>query len=161
MDGSNGIIMIPNNIKGAKIPKNFKEEKTMNAKVMGNNLMIVTTKTLKELAEIEKRRPKALLVTEEIDGEIAEVFRVTVGARGAISNYGISFNAETNTEPKCAMLTVDVGHKPSGMEMQEYVADKFGPALVYLGEIEARLDAAQEDIQAEKEMLAGLIEVAL
>lgn len=133
----------------------------MNAKVMGNNLMVVTTKNLKDLKEIARRRPEALTITKEIDGEMCEVFRVAVGNRGMMCPNGIVFAAETNTDPKVAMVTVDVGNKPANVDMQEYVADKFGHILLNLAQIEAGLDAALEDIAAEKVMLSELISVEL
>ena len=89
----------------------------MNVKVVGNNVIITTVVSLEELKELNKRKPEALVLTEKNGDKVKEIFRVGVG-ESSLSAYGAAFSGNTNTEPKLAMMTLDISSKPAEMGRQ-------------------------------------------
>lgn len=132
----------------------------MNIKVVGSNVVFTTTVSLEQLEELSKRKPEALVLTEEVEHKSREIFRVGIGESG-LSGYGATFNANTNTEPKCAMLTVDISDKPADADVKDYIADKYGAAILKLNRVEEQFLPALDAIAADRETLAGMISVEL
>lgn len=132
----------------------------MNIKVVGSNVIFTTVVSLEELGELCRRKPQAAVLTEEVDNKSREVFRVAVG-NGGLSSRGACFNSNTNTEPKCAMLTVDISDKPESAEVKQYIADKYGDAILKLQKVEEQFLPALEAIASEQATLASLISVEL
>ena len=133
----------------------------MNAKVLGNNLAVITTITLDQLKKLETEKPEALCLYEGEGKEKRMVFRVAAGRTGCVQNIGITFDAETNNTPKLAMVNVDLAGKPEDADVTEYVAKHYGKALKHLKTLEAGFEGALAAAKAEAEELMSLIEVSL
>ena len=133
----------------------------MNAKVIGNSMAVITTITLDEIKKLQAEKPEALCLYEGEGKEKKMVFRVEAGSTACISKLGICFNAETNTEPKFAMVNVDISDKPEDANVKEFVAKKYGKALKMLGKLEEGFGGALATVKAEAEELASLITISL
>lgn len=132
----------------------------MNVKVIGSNVVVTTVVSLEELKEISQRKPSALVLTEEIDHKMREVFRVGVG-EGSLNGRGAYFNGNTNTDPKCAMLTIDISGKPEEIDVKRYIADMYGAAILQLQKVEEQFLPALEAIASEQATLSEMISVEL
>lgn len=133
----------------------------MKIRVLGTTLMVSTEVSLEQLKELSIRKPDALKLVEESEGKKTELFCVNVGQTAQLTRFGATFTGVTNNEPKVAMLTIDLGGKPEDVNVKDYVADKYGAAILNLQKVEAQFKPALDDAASERAMLAGLIDVAL
>ena len=133
----------------------------MNAKIIGNQMAVITTITLEQIKKLEAEKPAALRLYEGEGKEKKEVFCVKAGECGCVKPFGITFDAETNTTPKLAMVNLDLSGKPEDMDVKEYAAKKYGKALKALATLEAGFDGAIDAVDAEAAALRELIEVSL
>ena len=133
----------------------------MRANVIGTSLAIITNVTLADLQKLQNKKPEALCLYEGEGKEKHEVFRVAAGSKAGINAFSITFNAETNNEPKYAMMNVDISAKPEDVNVTEYVAEKYGKALLYLSQLEENFCDALDCVDAEAAHLASLIQVSL
>ena len=130
----------------------------MKVYVMGSSVGISTTVSLDQLKLLQKKAPEALTLVEGEGKEKREVFKVFVGETPDLKKFGATFNGSTNGDPKCAMMTLDISAKPEEMSAKEYVAEKFGVALLNLQKVEAQFAPALENIAAQSAALADIIE---
>lgn len=133
----------------------------MKAKVISNQMAVITTITLNEIKKLEAEKPAALRLYEGEGKEKKEIFRVVAGEHGSVKPFGITFDAETNADPKKACVTLDLSGKPEDMDIKEYAAKTYGKALKFLGQIEAGFEPALAEVAAEAAELRALIEVSL
>ena len=133
----------------------------MKINTIGNSLVVTTEVTMEDLQKLQANKSEALVLTEEVDGKKQERFRVAAGKTGSLSNFGATFSANTNTEPKVAMLTVDISAKPEDKDVKAYVAEKYGAAILNLRRVEEKFAPALEQIEEEQELLSGLINVVM
>lgn len=133
----------------------------MKIRILGTTMMVSTEVTLDQLKELEVRKPEALKLVEETDGKKRELFRVNTGTDAFFGRLGATFTGITNNEPKVAMLTIDIAGKPENIGVKEYVADKYGAAILNLQKVEAQFKPALDTVAAERASLAGMIEIAL
>ena len=130
----------------------------MKVYVMGSSVGISTTVSLADLALLQAKNPDALRLFEGEGKEKHEVFRVFVGDKPELKAFGATFTGNTNGDPKCAMMTLDISAKPEDMSAKEYVAEKFGCGLLNLQKVETQFKPALEGIAAQKSALADMIE---
>lgn len=133
----------------------------MEIKTVGNSLVVTTEVTMEDLKKLQARKPDALALTKEVDGKKQEYFRVAAGKAGSLNTFGATFSADTNTAPKKAMLTVDISGKSAEEDVKQYVAEKFGAAILNLREVEKKFQPALHQIAEEQEFLSGLINVVM
>ena len=127
--------------------------------IAGRALVITSSLKLTDLETVRKYQPKALILMGGEDGK-EPVFAVAAvrGSAGKIGNIGVEFGEETRDEAKLATMTLMV---PGDVEdMKEYVADKYGAALMNLAKLETVLPAVVETISAEKQSIMDSISVA-
>lgn len=127
--------------------------------IAGNALVITSDLKLADLETVKKYRPKALkLMGGENNKE--ELFCIDTGsdANGGISTYGACFGAATHDAEKKACITVQLGNVVG--DIKEYVADKYGQAVMYLNQLEAKLPEVLADIAAQKAGIMANITVA-
>lgn len=127
--------------------------------IAGRALVITSDLKLTDLETVRKYQPKALILMGGEDGK-EPVFAVAAvrGSAGKIGNIGVEFGEETHDDAKLATMTLMV---PSDVEdMKEYVADKYGAALMNLAKLETVLPAVVEAISAEKQSIMDSISVA-
>lgn len=126
--------------------------------IAGKAIVITSALKLEELETVKKYQPKALVLLGGEDGK-EPIFAVGVvrGSAGKICNIGVEFGEETQTE-KLATMTLMA---PADVkDMKEYVADKYGAALMNLAKLEANLPAVIGAIAAEKQSIMDNISVA-
>lgn len=127
--------------------------------IAGKALVITSSLKLTDLETVKKYQPKALILMGGEDGK-EPVFAVTAvrGSTGKIGNIGVEFGEETHDDAKLATMTLMV---PGDVkDMKEYVADKYGAALMNLAKLETTLPAVVEAIAASKKSIMDNISVA-
>lgn len=130
--------------------------------IAGNSYVLTSAISLEDLETVKKYRPSALTA---IDPETKEtLFKIGTGSTGAsgassVSDYGINFGGVTNDEKKLATATLPI---PADVEdAKSYVLDKAGLAIANLNKIEEGITAALKDIRAERDKVAGSINVSV
>ena len=127
--------------------------------IAGKALVITSSLKLTDLETVKKYQPKALILMGGEDGK-EPVFAVAAnrGSVGKIGNIGVEFGEETHDDQKLATMTLML---PGDVrDMKEYVADKYGAALVNLAKLEAALPTVVESIAASKKSIMDNISVA-
>lgn len=117
-------------------------------KIVGGVAVVESGAKLDTIKKLQKYRPRALSLFEEIDGEKEEVFAVCAAPRGtgSISKYGVSFGTSTTEDGK-ATVTLLI---PEGTEnAKKWVKDAVGVAILNLNKVEAQFADATEEIDAE------------
>lgn len=127
--------------------------------VAGEAIVITSALKLSDLETVKKYNPKALTLMGGEDGK-EPIFCVGVnrGKAGSINQYGAEFGAETRDDKKLATMTL----MASGVtgDVKDFVADKYGAALMLLNKLEATLPAALEAIAADKKAILDNVAVA-
>lgn len=126
--------------------------------VIGDAVVVTSAMKLEDIRLIKKYRPKALVLSEEIDGVKEPVFAISVSECGEISEYGASFSGETRDDEKKATITTVLKGAPA--DLKEYLADKLGGALMKLNKLEEQLPAVLAEIAAEKQAVMEQITIA-
>lgn len=127
--------------------------------IVGNAVVITSSMKLADLATIKKYRPKALkLMGGENNKE--ELFALDVGTsgNGGMNGVGACFCAATHDEAKLACITTTLEGVQG--DIKEYVADKFGEALIHLNAMEAKLPEVLTEITTQKAGIMANITVA-
>lgn len=119
--------------------------------ILGNAIVITSEILLEDLKLVEKCKPNKLVLREldEATGKNIDVFRIgTVIGNGDANKYGIAFSDSTNdTEGRA---TVTLVSPLLDVDVKEYVADKYGEALMKLNQLETIFEAAIDDIKEQK-----------
>ena len=126
--------------------------------IAGDAVVITSTLKLEDIKTIEKYRPKSLVLKGGEDGK-EPVFAIgSTACAGSINNVGASFGSTTHNEEELACITMCL--KGATGDVKEYVADKFGSAIMSLNKLEGTLPAVLSEIRAEKATVMGNISVA-
>lgn len=128
----------------------------MKVYAMGTAVSISTTVSMDELARLTKKLPEALSLYEGEGKEKHEVFRVMTGSQTQLENWGACFNGTTTNG--MAMMTLDVSGKPDDVSAKEFIAEKYGAALLRLRQVEEQFIPALELLDAQRSQIEGLIE---
>lgn len=130
-------------------------KKTMaKLKITGKALVYESAITTENLKKVQKYRPEILKI---LDDDKNEIFRVSISDDsefGSTSKYGITFAGEsTNGFAQVTELLCDVKDN-----LKDYLVDKIGNLYKFLDEIEERVPAALEKIEAEREAILSAVE---
>lgn len=128
-------------------------------KICGNAAVIESGVKAEAFEMAAKYRPQSLVLMGGKDDK-EEVFRVAFvkAGNGNVSKYGVEFDAVTRNADGFATVTLPLDSAPeTGIE--DWIADKFGLAILSLNKIEDAMDDVLEDIAAEKESILSNIEV--
>lgn len=126
-----------------------------NITIAGKAVVITSTLKLEDIKTVGKYRPKALSVYGGEDGK-EEIFAIKAGCSESVSQYGICFADETRDE-KLATVTMTTNY--DGDDIEGYVADRLGAAIVHLNKLEETLPAVIEEIAAERASVMSNITV--
>ena len=127
--------------------------------IAGNAVVITSSMKLADLATIKKYRPKALRLMGGENGK-EELFAIDVvsGGNGGLNGVGAVFGSATQDEAKKACITIELPAVQG--DVKEYVADKFGEALIHLNTLEAKLPDVLTEIAEQKTGIMANITVA-
>lgn len=128
-------------------------------KIAGDAVIITSSLKLEEIRNVQKYRPKALvLISDEGEGE-EPVFAIgfTTGS-GSINEVGVSFGRVSPDGSGRASLTIFMAPAEDA-DIKAEVAEKFGGALMKLNKLEAQLPAVLAEIAAERARVLENIEV--
>jgi hypothetical protein len=124
--------------------------------VAGGCFVVTSEVSMEDLELVKKHRPKALKIVDEETKE--ELFAVGTGGN-SLNDFGISFGGVSNGERKLASVTLPI---PRDVEdVQAYVAEKAGVAVVNLNRIEAGIGKVLEEIRAEHKKVTDSIKVVV
>lgn len=124
--------------------------------IAGQAVVVTSEMALEDIKTIKKYRPDALILKGGEDGK-EPVFALGIG-EGRINSVGASFCEATRDEAKKATLTMIAGY--DGDDIEDYVSDSIGAALMNLNKLEATLPTVLEEIAAEKATIKSNITVA-
>lgn len=123
--------------------------------IAGQAIVVTSDVALEDIKTIKKYRPDALTLKGGEDGK-EPIFALGVG-NGRISAVGASFCEETRDEAKKATLTMTTDY--DGDDIEGFVSDSLGTAIVNLNKLEATLPAVLEEIEAERANIRSNITV--
>ena len=127
--------------------------------IAGNAVVITSSMKLADLATIKKYRPKALrLMGGENNKEELFVVDVGNGGNGGLNGVGACFCSATHDEAKKACITIPLDGVQG--DVKEYVADKYGEALIHLNALEETLPGVLTAIAEQKTGIMANITVA-
>lgn len=116
--------------------------------VVGEAVVVTSEMTLEDIKTVEKYRPNSLVLMGGEDNK-EPVFAVgTTKGIGEINAFGASFGCETHEEPHKACITMLLGDVRG--DVKDWVADKFGLAIMNLNKVEAMIPSVLEEIAEEK-----------
>lgn len=127
----------------------------MKVYAMGTVVSISTTVSMDELARLTKKIPEALSLYEGEGQERHEVFRVMADNQSQLENWGACFNGATNEG--MAMMTLDISDKPDDVPTKEFVAEKYGTALLRLRQVEEQFRPALESLDVQRGQIEDMI----
>lgn len=120
--------------------------------IAGKAIVVTSAMKLEDIKTIKKYRPDALTLKGGEDGK-EPIFALTAGRSGEINKFGASFADETRDENKYATLTMTTSY--DGEDIEEFVANEIGAALISLNKLEETLPTILGEIAAEK---AGILD---
>ena len=125
--------------------------------IVGDAMVVTSSKTLEDIKTLEKYRPKALALYSE-DGK-EEIFRVgSTKGNGSIGTYGASFGSVTHDDDKLATITMGI---PTGtVDAMAYAEEVIGVSIINLNKVEAQFDEALDEVAAERAEVRSNITVA-
>ena len=129
----------------------------MKIQIVGNAFVLTSTLTPAEIKKLNAEAPEALAVVDEETKN--EPFRVSFGANGGVSKYGVTFNGTAVGDGKAVFNGVIEGPVTSLEQAREYVADTLGHATAYLREIEAKAAEKLAALATERAALINEIEI--
>jgi hypothetical protein len=120
--------------------------------VMAGGVAVVASKFDPEvLKNAAKYRPDALKLVNE-DKELLYSIAPVAGNKGSVNNVGAEFGSAVNSQGK-ATATVPL---TEGMNREKFI-EKYAGILSKIRKIEEQIDAAIDDIEAEKSSIAELV----
>lgn len=126
-----------------------KTDNAVQAKIVGNAVVVESNMKLDELKLIAKYRPKAMIMYDEEDGNKTAVFRVMVGDdnNGTMSNAGVCFSNRTTADGNATVtMQLPCTHDAS----KETVEETIGGALLALAKMEEGYAAIIDGIKEEQ-----------
>lgn len=123
--------------------------------IAGKAVIVTSELKLEDIKTVEKYRPKALTIYGGEDGK-DPIFVIKTGVCGGINKYGACF-ADATREDKLATITLVTDYDEDNIE--EYVADLLGSAIINLNALEETLPEVISDISAEREKVMNNITV--
>ena len=122
----------------------------MKVVIIGQAIVITSSLKFEDVSKVAKYRPEALTLYEGEGAEREPVFMIGTGA-GSINKYGVSFSGATRDGEGKATLTVTTNY--DGDDIEGFIADELGRAIIELGKMEEQLPAVIAEIDAE---IAGI-----
>lgn len=124
--------------------------------VAGSAIVLKSAIKFEDLKTVEKYSANALTLADPETKEVYFAIGTTTG-KGNINQYGVSFDTESRDADKVACLTLEA---PAGdVNLKEWIADKVGPALGYLDQIEGTIPATLENIRKSRQKIMDSIEI--
>lgn len=123
--------------------------------IAGQAVVVTSSLSLEDIKTIKKYRPKALTLLGGEDGK-EPIFALGVG-KGEINAVGASFCEATRDEEKKATLTITTDY--TGDDIEGYVSDVYGVAIINLNKLEEKLPAVLDEIAVEKDAIRNNISV--
>jgi len=127
-------------------------------KIAGSACVIESAHTVDEIKQLERFRPNALKLTEDVNGKKEETFCVGVTSKGtgSVGQYGVSF-APTPSASGKAIVTLMI---PEGVtDAKKWAADTVSVAIIKLNKVEKQFASALTEVKDEQKAVNDAITV--
>ena len=126
--------------------------------VAGQAVVVTSSISLEDIEKIKKYRPDALVLYKGEGAEKEPDFKIGISCgAGSVGKYGVEFGCETHDEAKLASTTMVI---PECVEdVDEYVSDAIGAAVLKLNKLEKDLPKVLEEIDKERAEIKEMISV--
>lgn len=127
--------------------------------VVGRAMVVTSAVKLEDWKSVQKYRASALkLIEKDEDGNKKEIFRVMVdeSGMGSVSNFGLVWGAaDASGKATVTKLIPDCVD-----DVETYIVDTFGAALMNVNKIEEAIPSAIEDAEKEREAILESVTIA-
>lgn len=126
----------------------FNDNTTMTIK-SGNKLV--------EFKKVAEFSPKSLQKTDQ-EGNLLYSAQIANSGKGTINRNGVQFSPETGDDG-LAKITIDLPAMESGVNVKDYIADKYGAAIEHLQTIDTQVKDALESIGQTRDRVRQMIDI--
>ena len=122
----------------------------MKATVKYNNVFVTSAYDIETLKKVKKFRPEALVLYKGEGKEKEPVCAIGVSGSASANEMGVTFAKNSVTTPKVATMSIELPNgKTTVEEINEFVREKLGLAIVNCTKIEEQIAEAMGSIAAE------------
>lgn len=125
-----------------------------------NDNSVMTIKSgnkLDEFKKVAEFSPKSLQKVDE-DGNLLYSVQIASSGKGTINRNGVQFSPDTGDDG-LAKVTIDLPAMENGMNVKDYVADKYGAAIEYLQMIDQQVKTSLEGIGQTRDRIRQMIDI--
>ena len=125
-----------------------------------NDNSVMTIKSgnkLDEFKKVAEFSPKSLQKVDE-DGNLLYSVQIASSGKGTINRNGVQFSPDTGDDG-LAKVTIDLPAMENGMNVKDYVADKYGTAIEYLQMIDQQVKTSLEGIGQTRDRIRQMIDI--
>lgn len=123
----------------------------------GSVMVIKSENKLDEIKKVSEFSPKSLQKMDA-DGNLLYSAHVASAGKGSINRNGVQFAPETGNDG-LAKITVDLPTMEGGIDVKDYVADKYGAAIEYLHDIDQQIKGALDGIGQTRSRVRQMINI--
>lgn len=123
----------------------------MRIKVLENEVLLVSDLSYKQYTTISRYNPDVFKLKDENN---EDVFRVYMGEKGSVSNYGIVFDLNKASEKAVVTLPFDKDEEVT----TESIVLHYGKVIANLKKIEKQIEEAEELVDIEIKELKNSVE---
>ena len=125
----------------------------MKIKIVQDAVIFITDITAEQFGKAKKFIPKALTLTEKVDGKDRPVCGMDYANEGSVNNNGIIFDSTTDSGKLCITLVGTEGCDPhlTAEEKTRVVAERHSSLILKMNELEAQVVSMLAEKEAEIE----------
>lgn len=125
----------------------------MKVKIIQDAVIFITDITAEQFGKAKKFIPKALTLTEKVDGKDVPVCGMGYANEGSVNNNGIIFDSTTDSGKLCITLVGTEGCDPhlTAAEKQRAVAERHSALILKMNVLEAQIISMLAEKEAEIE----------
>lgn len=132
----------------------------MKATVKYNNVFVTSAYDIETLKKVKKFRPEALVLYKGEGKEKEPICAIGVSGSASANNLGITFAKDSVTTPKVATMSIELpAGKTTPAEINEFVREKLGLAIVNGNKIEEQIAEAMTSIAADEAAMNAAITI--
>ena len=132
----------------------------MKATVKYNNVFVTSAYDIETLKKVKKFRPEALVLYKGEGKEKEPVCAIGVSGSASANEMGVTFAKNSVTTPKVATMSIELPNgKTTGEEINEFVREKLGLAIVNCTKIEEQIAEAMSSIAADEAAMNAAITI--
>lgn len=132
----------------------------MKATVKYNNVFVTSAYDIETLKKVKKFRPEALVLYKGEGKEKEPVCAIGVSGSASANEMGVTFAKNSVTTPKVATMSIELPNgKTTVEEINEFVREKLGLAIVNCTKIEEQIAEVMGSIAADEAAMNAAITI--